>query len=107
MPIDSRHDIGAAFDGIRYGKGSSILAMLERWIGVEKFQKGLRRYFDKHAHGIATTADFLAAISADAGVDVTPVFSSFLDQVGTPLVTAELQCTGAPKLVLSQQRYLP
>jgi alanyl aminopeptidase len=108
QPIESKHDIAAAFDGITYGKGAAILAMLERWIGADKLRDGLRLYMEKHAHGVANTADFLAAISAKAGVDVKPVFSSFLDQVGTPLVTAQLQCTGnAPKLLLSQQRYLP
>jgi alanyl aminopeptidase len=107
QPITSKHDISAAFDGITYGKGSAIIAMFERFIGADKFQLGLRNYLEKHAHGTATTADFLASISSAAGTDVTPLFSSFLDQVGTPLVTAELQCSGAPKLVLSQQRYLP
>jgi alanyl aminopeptidase len=107
QPITSRHDISAAFDGITYSKGSSVIAMFEQWIGREKFQRALRRYVAKHAHGTATTADFMAALSAEAGTDVAPVFASFLDQVGTPLVTAELSCTKgeAPKLVLAQRRY--
>lgn len=108
QPIESKHDIAAAFDRITYAKGAAILAMLERWIGPDTFRDGVRFYLDKHAHGTATTADFLAALSAKADTDVAPVFSSFLDQVGTPLVTAELQCTGnTPKLLLAQQRYLP
>ncbi len=108
QPITSKHDIASAFDGITYGKGAAMITMLEHWIGADKLRAGLQLYMEKHAYGIATTADFLAAVSAKAGTDVSPVFSSFLDQVGTPLVTAELQCTGkAPKLLLSQQRYLP
>ena len=106
QPITSRHDIAAAFDGITYAKGSSVIAMLEQWIGRDKFQAALRRYVTKHAHGTATTADFMAALSAEAGTDVGPVFASFLDQPGAPLVTAELSCTqGAPKLLLTQRRY--
>jgi alanyl aminopeptidase len=108
QPITSKDDIAAAFDGITYGKGSAVIGMLERWIGAEKLQAGLRLYMEQHAHGTATTADFLAAISQMAGVDVAPVFSSFLDQIGTPLVTAELSCGGGgAKLVLAQQRYRP
>ncbi|HEY5937284.1 MAG TPA: M1 family metallopeptidase [Kofleriaceae bacterium] len=107
QPITSRHDIAAAFDGITYAKGSSVIAMLEQWIGRDKFQRALRRYVAKHAHGTATTADFMAALSAEAGTDVAPVFTSFLDQPGAPLVTAELACAkGAPpKLLLTQRRY--
>ena len=109
QPIESRHDIGAAFDGITYGKGSAVLSMFEQWIGPEKFQKGIRRYLEKHAHGVATTADFMAAVSAEAGIDVAPVFSTFLDQVGVPLVSVELACAAGqpPKLAMSQKRYMP
>lgn len=109
QPIETRHDIPAAFDGITYGKGSSIIAMFELWIGPDKFQRGLKRYFEKHAHGVATTADFMAAISAEAGTDVSPVFSTFLDQVGVPLVNVELSCAAgaAPKISFTQKRYVP
>lgn len=107
QPITSRHDIAAAFDGVTYAKGSSVIAMFEQWIGPDKFQRALRRYVAKHAHGTATTSDFMAALSAEAGTDVAPVFASFLDQPGAPLVTAELSCAkgAAPKLVLAQRRY--
>jgi alanyl aminopeptidase len=107
QPITSRHDIAAAFDNITYGKGSSVIAMFEQWIGREKFQRAIRRYVAKHAHGVATTADFMAALSAEAGTDVAPVFASFLDHAGTPLVNVALSCAKgeAPKLGLAQRRY--
>jgi aminopeptidase N len=109
QPIESKHDIEAAFDGITYGKGGAIIAMFEHWVGPEKFQAGVHDYLVKHAHGVATTADFIAALSTAAGMDVTPVLSSFLDQVGVPNVDVELVCAKdqAPKLVLAQSRYTP
>jgi alanyl aminopeptidase len=107
QPIESKHDIAAAFDGITYGKGSAVLRMIEAWLGPDKFQQAVRKYTAAHAHGIATTKDFLAALSAEAGIDVAPVLSSFLDQAGVPLIGVELSCVKdqAPKLVLTQQRY--
>ncbi len=109
QPIETNDDIRNAFDGITYGKGAAVLRMFEQYVGAEKFQNGVRRYLAKHAWGNATAADFLAAISAEAGQDVAPAFTSFLEQVGVPLVSYELRCDAgqAPKLLFEQRRYLP
>ena len=86
QPIESDDDILNAFDGITYGKGSAVLAMTERWLGEDVFQRGVRRHLRAHAHGNATAQDFLQALSAEAGQDVSGVLGSFLDQGGAPLV---------------------
>ncbi|HEU4734902.1 MAG TPA: M1 family aminopeptidase [Kofleriaceae bacterium] len=108
QPIQNAGDIFQAFDGITYNKGANILAMFERAIGPEKFRDGVRSYLAGHRFGNATSADFVAAISEVAGHDVAPAFSSFLDQAGAPVVRSELVCQAgaAPKLVLSQRRYV-
>ncbi len=110
--IVSPDDIHNAFDDITYSKGSAVIGMFEAYVGPERFRKGVRRYLLERAHGNATAADFLAAISAEAGRDVAPAFSTFLDQPGVPLVSAELRCQdggdgGRASVALSQQRYLP
>ncbi len=107
--IVTKDDIQNAFDGITYDKGSAVIGMFETWIGPDKFQKGVQRYLGKHAHGSAGSSDFFAAVSTEAGRDVAPAFSTFLDQPGIPLVTAKLVCEGktTPKIALSQERYLP
>ena len=107
QPIESKHDIANAFDGITYTKGETVIHMFENWIGPEKFQKGVRLYLDSHAWGNATAKEFLAAISAAAGRDIAPAFFTFLDQAGAPLVTAALECKPKPRLILSQERALP
>ncbi len=109
QPIESQNDIANAFDGITYNKGAAVIQMFENWIGPEKFRKGVQRYLQRHAYSNATAADFLAAISEAAGFDVSPAFSTFLDQAGVPLVSAELKCgQGAqPALELTQKRFLP
>ncbi len=109
QPIQSDDDIDNAFDGITYSKGATVIGMFERWVGPDKFRKGVQRYMHDHANGTATATDFLAAISADAGQDVGKPFSTFLDQAGLPLVTATVDCSAkaAPVLKLTQERYLP
>ncbi len=108
QPIESQDDVLNAFDGITYGKGSAVLAMTESWLGRDVFQRGVRRYMRTHAHRNATAKDFLDALSAEAGQDVSGVLGSFLDQGGAPLVTTRLDCSGkVPVVKLSQRRFLP
>jgi alanyl aminopeptidase len=109
QPIETHHDIENAFDGITYGKGAAVLFMFEAWLGDETLREGIRRHLSRHAWKNATAADFLAAVSAEAGFDVAPAFSTFLDQPGAPVVTVGLACGEGtpPKLTLAQARYLP
>ncbi|MFI5308477.1 MAG: M1 family aminopeptidase [Polyangiales bacterium] len=108
QPIESTHDIVNAFDGITYQKGAAVLAMFERFLGEETFRRGVQAYLRAHADGNADAAALLAALSAESGKDVTSAMGSFLDQVGVPLITAELRCdAGRASLSLRQSRYLP
>src|SRR5262249_21262518 len=109
QPIASANDISNAFDGITYQKGEAVLTMIERWMGPETFQAGVRAYMKQHARSNATYTDFVAAMSSAAGKDTKPVFDAFVLQSGVPLVSFELQCekSAPPALKLSQQRYKP
>jgi alanyl aminopeptidase len=108
QPIVSDDDMQNAFDRITYDKGASVLHMFDSLIGPDTFQKGVRKYLAEHAYGNATAKQFLAAISAAAGHDVAPAFSTFLDQAGAPMVSFATTCEGGKaKVALTQQRYLP
>ena len=104
QPIASIGDIDNAFDDMSYGKGGSVLAMFERWVGQKKFQAGIRRYLAAHAWKNATAKDFLGALDQAATGGVSAAFATFLDQPGFPLVTAGLRCdTGKPPRVWLRQ----
>lgn len=117
QPIESPGDIGNAFDGITYGKGQAVIGMFENYMGAKEFQRGIRQYLQQHAWGNATSADLLASLDAVSGQPIGAAFSTFLNQVGFPLVSVKLQCgeSGAsrpgqsvsPRLELQQQRFLP
>ncbi|HXJ91987.1 MAG TPA: M1 family metallopeptidase [Terriglobia bacterium] len=107
QPIESDDDIANAFDSITYQKGSALLNMFESYMGPEKFREGVHRYLLKYEWKNATSADFLPAL-AGGDNSIAQAFSSFLDQPGVPLVSAQLECNGsAAQLGLSQQRFLP
>ncbi|HEX3766308.1 MAG TPA: M1 family metallopeptidase [Kofleriaceae bacterium] len=109
QPIATANDIANAFDGITYAKGEAVLTMIERLLGAEVFQRGVRAYLGQHAWGNATYQDFVGAMSTAAGRDLHPLFDSFVRQSGVPLVSFELSCkAGAPpRVALAQRRFVP
>ncbi len=110
QPIVSDHDIASAFDSITYSKGSSVLAMIERFVGAETFRAGVRRFMTQHSYGVATAEDFFAALSASAGDSgVTNAFRSFVEQPGTPLLEVDWSCDegGTAAVSLKQSRGFP
>ncbi len=108
QPIVDNDDILTAFDGITYSKGAAVLAMFERHVGPEVFQRGVRNYLEERAWGNATSTHFAAAIATAAGNPrIADAFASFLDQQGAPEVTASIACDGAPRVEITQRRYVP
>ena len=108
QPIESDSDIANAFDDITYEKGAAVLRMFEHYAGTKEFQRGVRAYLKQYEWRTATTPDFLTAVSRASRVNMSAAFGTFLNQAGTPMITADLDCSGAkPLLHLSQKRSLP
>ncbi len=57
-------------DRITYFKGHSAIRQLAARVGTEALRVGLRRYFDRHAFGTATYADFQAAMDSATDDDI-------------------------------------
>jgi puromycin-sensitive aminopeptidase len=77
------------FDAITYSKGSSILRMLEMYVGESVFQEGVHQYLSKYSYGNATTADLWNSIGAVAKRPVAEIMHSWVHQPGYPLVSLE------------------
>ena len=111
-PSTSQHDIDNAFDGITYQKGAAVIAMFESFVGPDRFRAAVRSYLARHAHDNATAADFLSDVGGLVGRpegEFARAFSTFLEQPGYPLLTAQLSCEAgkSPRVSLRQQRYRP
>jgi alanyl aminopeptidase len=116
QPIEAPGDIANVFDGITYGKGQAVIGMFENYIGSKEFQRAIKLYLLQHAWGNATSADLLAALDTVSGSGAGTAFSTFLNQVGFPVVSVKVSCPekakdGAaslvPRLELEQRRFLP
>jgi puromycin-sensitive aminopeptidase len=95
------------FDDITYGKGESVLRMLESFVGKEAFQKGVNKYLTDYSWSNATTEDLWHAIAACAkGAPVAQIMKTFVYQPGVPLVSVALKDDGR-SISASQTRYFP
>jgi alanyl aminopeptidase len=109
-PVDHNHSISDAFDSITYQKGGGVLAMLERYVGEDDFQAGVRLHMKRHADKTATAEDFIASVAEGSDrAEIEASFKSFIEQPGVPLLSTRLDCTDSanPQLIVSQQRYAP
>jgi peptidase M1-like protein/ERAP1-like protein len=102
--VDAFANFDRLFDELAYEKGQSVLGMLENWIGPDVFRRGVLQYLKTYEWKNASGSDLWGALSAASGQDITAATTSFLDQGGVPLVSAELQPGG--KVRLRQQRFL-
>ena len=103
---DTRAEIEQLFDGIAYGKASSVLHMLESYLGPETFRAGVNLYLKEHAYGNATAADFWSAMARASKKPVDQIMPTFVLQPGVPYVDVDAKCDGGnTTLNLSQKRY--
>ncbi|MEJ7601341.1 MAG: M1 family metallopeptidase [Kofleriaceae bacterium] len=76
-------------------RGDPILRMLEAHVGAPAFQRTVRSYLRRHAHGTVTTRDFASALAAASGMRLGPALAAYLDRPGAPRLTTTLACTPA------------
>lgn len=71
-----------------YEKGAEINRMMATLLGKEKFRLGTDEYFKRHDGQAVTVEDWIAALTAGSGVDLS-AFLTWYNQPGTP--TLEVQ----------------
>jgi aminopeptidase N/puromycin-sensitive aminopeptidase len=84
---DTPSEINEMFDGISYGKGGAVLAMVENYLGKETFRQGVHNYLEAHLYANATAEDFWNAQTANSHKPVDKIMDSFVAQPGVPLIT--------------------
>ncbi len=101
-PVSSPDEINQIFDEISYGKGSAVLAMIEEYLGTERFRLGVSRYLARHAGGNARTSDLWNALGEAGGESVATMLDPWLDRPGLPLIHAGVE---GSRLHLTQERF--
>ena len=92
-PIDADvrnpDEVAQIFDEISYGKGASILRMIENYVGEEKFRDGIRIYLKKYQYGNAMGSDLWSCIEEASGMPVSRIMEAWIKRKGYPLILAE------------------
>src|SRR5262245_11577384 len=68
-----------------YEKGSEVVRMQHTLLGEEKFQAGMRLYFERHDGQAVTCDDFVQAMQDASGIDLAQ-FKRWYDVAGTPVL---------------------
>jgi tricorn protease interacting factor F2/3 len=101
--VHDPEEIEELFDEISYGKGASILRMIEAYIGSENFKRGVAQYLQKFRYSNASGHDLWSNIQEASGTEVSRIMEGWISQEGFPVVKASLV---GSKLALEQERFL-
>ncbi len=80
----SLYDPDYMWGGTVYDKGSFVVHMLRFVLGDEAFFDGMILYAETHAHDVATTEDFRAAMETHHGAELDWFFEQWVYQAGDP-----------------------
>ncbi|XP_015127700.1 aminopeptidase N isoform X1 [Diachasma alloeum] len=106
-------EIGEIFDRISYGKGASIIRMMDHFLTTKVFKQGLTNYLNAKAYQSAEQNDLWEALTKQAHADkvlpddvtIKQIMDTWTLQTGFPVVTIIRNYkTGAA--LLSQDRFL-
>ncbi|TMI46917.1 M1 family metallopeptidase [Candidatus Bathyarchaeota archaeon] len=101
--VHDPEEIEELFDEISYGKGASILRMIEAYIGSENFKKGVVQYLQKFRYSNASGHDLWSSLQEASGTDVSRIMEGWISQEGFPVIKASLV---DGRLTLEQERFL-
>ncbi|MFB3885000.1 MAG: M1 family metallopeptidase [Thermodesulfobacteriota bacterium] len=87
VEVNDPNEVAQIFDEISYGKGGSILRMLESYVGEALFRKGIRDYLRRHAYDNAVGGDLWNAIEEASGEPTIQIMESWIKTQGYPMIT--------------------
>lgn len=101
--VTAPEEVDQMFDAITYGKGSAVLHMIDEFIGVESFRKGVGSYLRKHEYANTVTGDLWEGLDGASEYPVSEIMNTWVYQRGFPQIDTKLVSGGVR---LSQRRYL-
>jgi puromycin-sensitive aminopeptidase len=101
--VKSPEEANEMFDALTYGKGSSVLRMIEQFLGEEVFRRGVGEYLERHSYGNTVTSDLWEGLDQASGSDVGAIMDTWILQGGFPQVEVTVDGSG---IRIAQRRYL-
>ncbi|MCL4413097.1 MAG: M1 family metallopeptidase [Candidatus Thermoplasmatota archaeon] len=89
VKVNEPSQIAEIFDSISYGKGASILRMIEDFMGEDNFRKGVIKYLKDHAYSNAKAEDLWNSLAETSEYDIVKIMKTWLEKGGLPYLTIE------------------
>ncbi|KAJ3081087.1 Aminopeptidase 2 mitochondrial [Rhizoclosmatium hyalinum] len=110
VAVKSALEVGQIFDAISYMKGSSIIRMLNDFLGGQVFMDGVRTYLQEFKYKNTVTADLWKHLAQSSGLDIPTLMYAWTQETGYPLITVESEVydddAKTLTVTLSQSRFL-
>jgi tricorn protease interacting factor F2/3 len=103
QPVEDADQINQIFDDISYGKGASVLRMIERYLGEETFRKGVNTYLERFQYSNASHDDLWTALEDVSQTPVRRVMNEWISRPGVPVLVARVI---GSRLTIDQRRFL-
>jgi aminopeptidase N len=84
-------EAGSLYGAIIYQKAPIVMRQLERILGPEKFQDGLRAYLKQFQFGNATWLDLIKVLNERAPVDLAAWSHAWVEESGRPSVRTAIE----------------
>ncbi len=103
--ITSAAEITSLFDSITYSKGASVLRMLEKIVGPDRFREGLRDYLRNNSFGVGDPSIFYNELFTNTSGE--EFMKNWLLEQNFPLLNVNLTIENdETKLVFTQSRFI-
>jgi tricorn protease interacting factor F2/3 len=103
VKVNSPSEIEEIFDDISYGKGASIIRMLEAYAGEDQFMRGVRSYLEKYKFSNAAGSDLWNEIERTSKTRVKAIMTEWIRRPGYPILSVGAE---GRKLRIQQHRFL-
>jgi len=102
--VNHPDEIGTLFDGaIVYAKGARLLKMLQRYIGEQAFQAGMKKYFKIYSYKNTVAKDLWIVLGDESNKDISGFMDAWIKQPGFPVLHVS---RSGNEISLSQERLI-
>ncbi|MCD0489835.1 M1 family aminopeptidase [Pedobacter sp. MC2016-14] len=89
--LDNLKDAGSMYGNIIYHKAPIMMRQLERLMGEERFQLGVRKYLKDFAYGNASWPDLINILSQYTSTDLLKWNKVWVNETGRPIISYDMK----------------
>lgn len=100
--VTTPSEISQVFDAVSYGKGATVLRMIEEYLGEDAFRRGVSDYLRKFSYSNARGDDLWKSLERASGQPISRIMEEWIQKPGFPVVKVNIT---DGKVKLAQRRF--